>query len=72
MKLRQYIDGLTELERADYAKRCGTTLKYLEVHIRYASREPRPALRRALATESGRQVSYEEVLEHFGILVKAA
>lgn len=67
MKLREYIDGLTDPALDDYAKRCGTTPKYLKVKVKYGRGEPRRALREALSRESGGQVSDNEVLEHFGI-----
>ncbi|WP_020209011.1 hypothetical protein [Gilvimarinus chinensis] len=67
MKLRDYIKSLSEDERDDYARRCGTTPAYLQIHILPARKEPRKPLREALARESDGKVSLLEVLEHFGM-----
>lgn len=67
MKLADYIRSLTTAERDDYARRCGTTPGYLNIHILHSRKEPRRALREALARESSGNVSMPEVLEHFGM-----
>ena len=72
MKLSDYIKSLSPEEREVYARRCGTTPSYLRIHILAATKEPRRALREALARESGGNVSLDEVLEHFGMTRAAA
>lgn len=67
MKLGDYIRSLPPHERDAYARRCGTTPAYLNIHILHSRKEPRRALREALARESGGAVSIQEVLEHFGM-----
>ena len=67
MKLADYIKSLDQEGREEYAKRCGTTLNYLNTHILHANKEPRKRLRTALAIQSGGKVSIKEVLNHFGI-----
>ena len=68
MTLFEYISSLNEEEQDAYAKRCGTTGKYLRSHIKGATRTPRRELMRSLSTESGGLVSMDEVLVHFGLL----
>ena len=68
MTLIDYINSLSAAERAAYATRCGTTVNYLLIRLRYARREPRPRLRRALADQSNGKVTYADVLAHFGII----
>lgn len=65
MKLKTYIAQLSEAERAEYAKRCGTTYSYLNIHVRYARKVARRDLMEALADQSGGNVSKQEVLEHY-------
>lgn len=67
MKLGDYIRSLPPSKRDAYAKRCGTTPAYLNIHILHSRKEPRRALREALARESEGMVSIQEVLEHFGM-----
>ena len=67
MKLGEYIRSLSPVERDAYARRCGTTSKYLNIHILHSRKEPRKALRESLARESEGNVSINEVLEHFGM-----
>jgi hypothetical protein len=67
MKLSDYINSLTKAEREDYARRCGTTPGYLQIHVLHARKECRRRLREALARESNSNVSISEVLEHFGM-----
>lgn len=71
MRLIDFINSLAEEELADYSARCGTTVSYMTVHIRYARKEPRKELRAALSRESRGAVTQMEVLQHFG-LVEAA
>lgn len=72
MRLSDYINSLSDTEKAEYAKRCGTTFHYLDVHIRRATKECRKPLRDALARESEGKVSITEVLQHFGIIPEQA
>jgi hypothetical protein len=65
MSLKEYINSLTEKEQDAYAIRCGTTGKYLRAHIRYARKECRKDLRKALSRESNGVVTEQEVLDHF-------
>jgi len=67
MKLPEYIKSLSDDELIAYAQRCGASAKYIRSHIYYSRREPRKALREALARESQGKVSLQEVLDHFGI-----
>ena len=68
MKLRAYLDSLTDAQFDAFAERCCTTPAYMRVHIKYGRKEPRKPLREALSRESGGAVSELEVLEHFGLL----
>lgn len=72
MKLSDYINSLTDEQRAEYALRCGTTDNYLRVHVVRATKECRKRLREALASESQGKVTLEEVLQHFGIIPEKA
>ena len=65
MKLRDYINSLTDDQLQAYAERCSTTVNYLGTHIRYATKEPSVKLIRALARESVGNVSLADVLEHY-------
>jgi hypothetical protein len=67
MKLREYIDQLDTPGLAAYAARCGISLNYLRLHVKYASKDPSVSLIKALANKSEGKVSLAEVLEHFGV-----
>ncbi|MFV3014692.1 hypothetical protein ACM9HO_03055 [Pseudomonas sp. KHB2.9] len=71
MKLRDYIDGLSDAELRAYALRCCIAESYLRLHIKYASKDPSVSLIKSLARESEGKVSLFEVLEHFGVIPKA-
>lgn len=68
MKLRDYIDDLSDVRLTDYAFRCSIAESYLRLHIKYASKDPSVSLIKSLARESEGQVSLLEVLEHFGVI----
>jgi hypothetical protein len=68
MKLRDYIDDLSDARRTDYAFRCSIAESYLRLHIKYASKDPSVSLIKSLARESEGKVSLFEVLEHFGVI----
>ena len=72
MNLAAYIKSLSEAELKDYAARCESTPAYISSHVYYARKEPRKALREALARESQGKVSMAEVLEHFGMSGQSA
>lgn len=67
MKLRDYISGMSPNDLAAYARRCGISISYLRLHVKYASKDPSVSLIKCLARESQGFVSLAEVLEHFGI-----
>ncbi len=67
MKLSEYIKSLDSTGLESYAQRCNTSPAYIASHIFYARKEPRKALREALARESQGRVSLQEVLDHFGM-----
>ncbi len=72
MKLSDYIRSLDQAALNGYAERCNSTPAYISSHVYYARREPRKALREALARESQGKVSMAEVLEHFGMSGQSA
>lgn len=67
MKLRDYIEQLGDEGQQAYADRCGISINYLRLHVKYASKDPSLTLVRALVRESAGAVSLQEVLEHFGV-----
>lgn len=67
MKLSDYIKSLSKKDLEAYANRCNSSPAYISTHLFYARKEPRKALREALARESQGNVSMKEVLEHFGM-----
>lgn len=67
MKLREYIDQLDSPGLEAYAERCGISLNYLRLHVKYASKDPSVSLIKALANKSEGKVSVTDVLEHFGV-----
>ncbi|PNG40838.1 hypothetical protein A1354_11725 [Pseudomonas asplenii] len=67
MKLRDYISQMDAESLSAYAERCRIALSYLRFHIKYASKDPSVSLIKALARESGGNVTLAEVLDHFGI-----
>lgn len=67
MKLRKYIAQMDSDSQVAYAGRCGISVSYLRLHIKYASKDPSVSLIKSLARESQGLVSLSEVLEHFGI-----
>lgn len=70
MKLRDYISILDLPGQQAYADRCGISLSYLRLHVKYASKDPSVSLIKSLARESRGQVELAEVLEHFDITEK--
>ena len=67
MKLRDYINSLDGTGLSSYAIRCGISLSYLKLHVKYASKDPSVSLIKLLTRQSGGAVSLVEVLDHFGI-----
>jgi len=68
MKFRDYIRSLNNDQINVYADACHTTSDYIRVHLVYARKTPRPALLKALAFNSGGNVTELEVLQHFGLI----
>lgn len=68
MKLRDYIRSLNAEQIRAYAEACGTTAAYVQIHLFYARKTPRAPLLKALAFNSGGQVTELEVLQHFGLI----
>lgn len=68
MKYIDFINGLSEIEQDTYASNCGTTGKYLRIHIKHARKVPRPQLLKKLHEETSGLVSELEVLEHFKLI----
>ena len=69
MELHKYFHALTLDQRAAYARRAGTSVDYIRIHLILPSggsrKIPKKPLMGKLASESEGQVSYQEVLEHF-------
>jgi hypothetical protein len=66
MEFREFYLSLDPDEREIYAKRVGTTTKYMpQLIAERPFKVPKPALMRALADKSDGHVSLEEVLTHF-------
>jgi len=66
MKFRDYYLGLTDEERAEYARRAGTSPLYMPQLVNERPfKVPKPDLIRGLAKASDGNVSLHEVLEHF-------
>jgi len=68
MKLCSYIRSLTPDQMKVYAEACNTTSAYMQIHLLHARKTPRPALLKALAFNSGGNVTELEVLQHFGLI----
>jgi hypothetical protein len=67
MKLRTYFEGLDSDAKSLYAKRAGTSLNYMQIHLfsEPPRKIPRPEMLRRLAKASSGAVSFKEVLSHF-------
>ncbi len=65
MDFKQYFYGLTPLERDAYARRAGTTARYIQCHLIGKAKIPRPRLMGELAAASGKHVTLEELLLYF-------
>lgn len=61
MSLLEYLKSLEQPERADFAKRCGTSIEYL-FQIAYGVRKPKVELAISIAKESGGDVACEILL----------
>ena len=60
MKLKDYLEGLTDPERRAFAKACGTTTNYLcQLKIKHRTPSPRLCLR--LVRASGGVLTLEEL-----------
>ena len=68
MKLEAYIRSLRPDQLRVYAESCGTTAAYVQIHLLHARKTPRAPLLKALAFNSGGQVTELEVLQHFGLI----
>ncbi|GED46423.1 hypothetical protein HME01_22750 [Vreelandella aquamarina] len=67
MRLREYLKSQDEKSLEHYAERVGTSTKYLRAHVIGGSRGASLKFMRALARESGGEVSLTEVLMHYGV-----
>lgn len=65
MKLREYIESLSQEEQDEYAIRAGTTGNHLRMHLKHARKIPRLDLMMGLWEGSKGRVSRQEVLDHF-------
>lgn len=65
MDLRQYFYQLTQPERDSFARRAGTTTRYIQCHLITHRKIPRPALMRKLVAASGNRVTLDDLLTHF-------
>ena len=70
MQLRNYLKDLDEAGFEAFAKRADTSTKYLKVHVIGGSRGASLKFMRALARASEGNVSFLEVLEHYGVSKK--
>lgn len=67
MQLRDYLKQLDEPALLAFAKRAGTSDKYLRIHVIGGSRGASLKFMRTLARASEGNVSLLEVLEHYGV-----
>lgn len=67
MNFREFVLNQSQNDLEQYAKDAGTTVGYIKTHLLYNYKEPRRALRKALAVASKGQVSETEILQHFGL-----
>jgi len=58
--LKQYLAASEKDERADFAKRCGTTLGHLQ-NVAYGVRLPSAELSAAIERESGKAVTRRDL-----------
>ena len=65
MDLKQYFYRLTTQELDSFARRAGTTARYIQCHLLTQRKIPRPALMRKLASASGNAVTLDDLLRHF-------
>lgn len=65
MDLKQYFYRLTPPERDSFARRVGTTVRYIQCHLLTQRKIPRPALMRKLVSASGNAVTLDDLLAHF-------
>ena len=56
-------NGTNELD--EYAQKCGTSSSYLRTHLRHRYKIPRPELMQALADNSEKRFSYEDIVRWF-------
>lgn len=61
MSLLEYLKPLTKEQRADFAKRCDTSVEYL-YQIAYGNRTPKVELAIDIERESARKVTCETLL----------
>lgn len=65
MDLKQYFYRLTPTERDSFARRAGTTVRYIQCHLLTQRKIPRPGLMRKLVSASGNVVTLDDLLAHF-------
>lgn len=63
--LKAFYQSLDPKSKARYAKAAGTTTGYIECHLLYARKVPRPVLLRKLALASNGALKFEDLLEFF-------
>jgi len=62
---RTFLESLSAGELEAYAKRCGTTPKYIRDHLIRGYKVPRRDLMSKLALQSRGQVTRDVLLDHF-------
>ena len=65
MDLKQYFYRLSRPERDSFARRAGTTTRYIQCHLLTQRKIPRPALMQKLVSASGNTVTLDDLLAHF-------
>lgn len=62
---KSYWAKLTETERQRYAKRAGTTVAYIGIHLIHRRKFPRQKLMKQLAKASSGELSFQDMVAHF-------
>lgn len=65
LDFKTWYRSMTPAEKREYARRAGLSQQYIEVHLVYRRRVPRPDTMRRLAEASLGRLSYEDVVGFF-------
>ena len=69
---KEFYFSLSKAQRQSFAQKAGTTVRYIECHLVYARRVPRPKLMNGLVTASRKKLTLTDVTLFFNKAIPIA